>query len=149
MSNYFFAARCCPVWCRRTRAASSPPVVRDRQISNGAGSGDPALQVVTAACWPLRVLGFANDGEGNPLACAWGRRGPKPYGEGRAFFYRGASKSIKDLKDLRAFCISAAIDMQVLTDLKRTRDVFFVLGLCLLRWLRSSSVFYAGFAPPL
>ena len=80
---------------------------------------------------------------------------PSPYGEGRAFFHRragacpprGASKPIKDLKDLMAFCISAAIDMQDLKDLKRTRDVFFrarplsftlaSLVRCLSRWLRS------------
>ena len=35
------------------------------------------------------------------------------------------SKTIKDLKALRAFCVSATIDIQVLKDLKRTRDVFF------------------------
>ena len=34
------------------------------------------------------------------------------------------AKSIKDLKDFRALCMPAAIDIQDLKDLKRTRDVF-------------------------
>ena len=35
------------------------------------------------------------------------------------------TKSIKDLKDLRALCVAAAIDMQVLTDLKRKERRYF------------------------
>ena len=31
-----------------------------------------------------------NDGEGNPLACTCGIRGPKPYGKRHAFFNRSA-----------------------------------------------------------
>ena len=38
---------------------------------------------------------------------------------------RRMPKTIKDLKDFRALCMPAAIDIQVLKDLKRTRDVFF------------------------
>ena len=33
------------------------------------------------ACLP-RALGCASDGEGNPLGCACGIRGPSPYDEG-------------------------------------------------------------------
>ena len=33
-----------------------------------------------------RFFRSANDGEGNPLACAWGIRGPKPYDEREALF---------------------------------------------------------------
>ena len=40
-------------------------------------------------CSP-RALDDASDGEGNPLACACGMRGPKPYGEGGSIFYRSA-----------------------------------------------------------
>ena len=35
---------------------------------------------------PPRRLGCADDGEGNPLACACGMRGPTPYDEGDPFF---------------------------------------------------------------
>ena len=37
----------------------------------------------SAGACPPRVLECADNGEGNPLACAYGIRGPKPYGEGR------------------------------------------------------------------
>ena len=37
-----------------------------------------------------RALECADDGEGNPLGCAYGIRGPSPYGEGWRFFHRSA-----------------------------------------------------------
>ena len=88
--------------------ASAPSVVRDRQIPNGAGSGDPALQVMSArriyrsagAC-PPRRYDDPRHGEGNPLACACGNlRGPKPYVKGRRFFYRIAGHATATLSDL-------------------------------------------------
>ena len=55
--------------------ASAPSVVRDRQIPNGAGSGEPALQVMSArliyrsagAC-PPRRYDEPKHGEGQALA---------------------------------------------------------------------------------
>ena len=40
----------------------------------------------SAGACPPRSLAYPNDGEGNPLACACGIRGPKPYVKGAAFF---------------------------------------------------------------
>ena len=40
----------------------------------------------SAGACPPRALECADDGEGNPLACACGIRGPKPYGNARRFF---------------------------------------------------------------
>ena len=40
----------------------------------------------SAGACPPRLLECADDGEGNPLACTCGIRGPKPYGKGMAFF---------------------------------------------------------------
>ena len=37
---------------------------------------------------------------------------------------RGMSKSIKDLKDLRAFCVWAAIDIKVLQTLRERKTLF-------------------------
>ena len=36
-----------------------------------------------------RFFRNSNDGEGNPLGCAYGIRGPKPYDEGGPFCRRG------------------------------------------------------------
>ena len=44
----------------------------------------------SAVACPPRSLDCADDGEGNPLGCAYGIRGPSPYDEGAAFFYRSA-----------------------------------------------------------
>ena len=38
---------------------------------------------------------------------------------------RGLSKAIKDLKDLRAFCVWAAIDIKVLQTLRERETLFF------------------------
>ena len=40
----------------------------------------------SAGACPPRSLACADDGEGNPLACACGMRGPSPYVKGRRFF---------------------------------------------------------------
>ncbi len=41
------------------------------------------LDTRSAGACPPRALECADAGEGNPLGCAWGIRGPKPYDEGR------------------------------------------------------------------
>ena len=38
---------------------------------------------------------------------------------------RGMSKAIKDLKDLRTFCVWAAIDIKVLQTLRERKTLFF------------------------
>ena len=61
---------------RRTPEGIEPTaVVRARLSPNGQDQ----------AILPYRAW-RANDGEGNPLACACGMRGPKPYGEVPFFF---------------------------------------------------------------
>ena len=54
----------------------------------------------SAGACPPRALECADDGEGNPLACACGIRGPTPYDEGEAFFHRGAGPITATLSDL-------------------------------------------------
>ena len=71
----------------------SPSVVCDRLSTNRSGSGTPELQGLarptvrewrffrSAGACPPRALARADDGEGNPLGCACGIRGPSPYDE--------------------------------------------------------------------
>ena len=58
------------------------------------------------------------------------RRDPKPPRSFRTLIksQRAWRQSIKDLKDLRALPIAAAIDMQVLKDLKRGLSVCVLFG---------------------
>ena len=47
----------------------------------------------SAGACPPRSLDCADDGKGNPLACACGMRGPKPYDEEGAFYRRGPGRA--------------------------------------------------------
>ena len=63
-------------------------MARDRPSPYGAG----AFFYRSAGACPPRALdsSCASDGEGNPLGCACGIRGPSPYGAGGGVFYRSA-----------------------------------------------------------
>ena len=60
----------------RDRCLHQSSVGQERRILTRAGAGTPELQ---------RSAPRSRHGEGNPLACTYGMRGPKPYGKQRRY----------------------------------------------------------------
>ena len=74
-----------PTDLKRTRDVFSVARAMARDRPSPYGEGWRFFYRSAGAC-PPRTLECADDGEGNPLGCACGIRGPKLYGEGVPFF---------------------------------------------------------------
>ena len=85
---------------RRDLLVSMPPsVVRARPLPKRVYGNENRHFYRSAGACPPRALGYTNDGEGNPLACTCGIRGPKPYGNENHHFHRSAGACPSRMSD--------------------------------------------------